>query len=140
MEMKKEKLFAGRETVTAFLGEGTSFKGILSFEGTVRIDGRMEGEIFSGDTLVIGETASVNAKIQVGIIVISGTVHGDITAHKKVEILSTGRLYGNIVTPILSIEEGVLFEGTCSMGRSGEPLPSLDTHGENRVEELSLKK
>lgn len=137
--MKKERFFAGRESFTAFLGEGTSFKGILTFEGTVRIDGRMEGEVLTKDTLVVGEAAVVNARIQGGTVVISGTVHGDITADKKVEILSTGKLFGNITTPSLSIEEGVVFEGSCSMARARENLAPTQAKGALEGE-LSLKK
>jgi len=110
----------GGSNLNAFLGEGTSFKGTLTFEGTVRIDGKLEGEIFTKDTLVIGEGAQVNASIHVGVVEISGTVHGNITAERKVDIHSSGRLFGNISTPSLVIEEGVVFEGNCTMGRGAD--------------------
>jgi cytoskeletal protein CcmA (bactofilin family) len=125
--MKRESFFTGRETFNAFLGEGTSFTGVLTFEGTVRIDGKMEGEIITKDTLVVGETAIVSATIHAGMVLLSGTVHGDIIAEKKVEILSTGKLFGNIATPSLSIEEGVLFEGSCSMAKAREGLAHTPT-------------
>jgi len=130
--MKKEKTFSGREAFNAFLGEGTSFKGILSFEGMVRIDGQLEGEVYTKDTLVVGETAEVNAKIQAGTVVISGTVKGDITAETKVEIHASGKLFGNINTPLLSIEEGVTFEGKCTMGQK----TALPREAEEEREEL----
>ena len=118
----------GREgNLNAFLGEGTSFKGTLTFEGTVRIDGRLEGEIFTKDTLVIGEGALVSATIHAGVVVISGTVRGDITAERKIDIHASGRLFGNISTPSLVIEEGVVFEGTCTMGRREEQAPAQET-------------
>lgn len=135
--MKKDKMLSGREAFNAFLGEGTCFKGILSFEGTVRIDGKMEGEVYTKDTLVVGEVAVINAKIQAGTVIISGTVNGDIIAEKKVEILSSGKLFGNIATPSLSIEEGVIFEGSCSMNRGKESKESLDA-GEGDKEEEAL--
>ena len=118
--MKKDRMpsAAGGGNLNAFLGEGTSFKGTLTFEGTVRIDGRLEGEIFTKDMLVIGEGAQVKAAIHAGVIVIGGTVHGNVTAERKIEIHPTGRLYGNICTPSLVIEEGVIFEGSCTMGRA----------------------
>jgi cytoskeletal protein CcmA (bactofilin family) len=106
--------------LNAFLGEGTSFKGTLTFEGTVRIDGRLEGEIFTKDTLVIGEGAQVSASIHAGVVVISGTVRGNITAERKIDIHASGRLFGNISTPSLVIEEGVVFEGGCTMGQGAE--------------------
>jgi cytoskeletal protein CcmA (bactofilin family) len=119
---KKERVpaAANGSNLNAFLGEGTSFKGTLTFEGTVRIDGRLEGEIFTKDTLVIGEGAQVSAAIHAGVVVISGTVHGNITAERKIDIHASGRLYGNISTPSLVIEEGVVFEGTCTMGSGDE--------------------
>ena len=127
--MKRDRMPAatGGGNLNAFLGEGTSFKGTLTFEGTVRIDGRLEGEIFTKDMLVVGEGAQVTAAIHAGVVVIGGTVHGNITAERKIEIHPTGRLYGNICTPSLVIEEGVIFEGSCTMGRAagqgGESAP-----------------
>ena len=117
--MRKERapVAAGGGNLNAFLGEGTSFKGTLTFEGTVRIDGKLEGEIFTKDTLVVGEAAQVSAAIHTGVVEISGTVHGNITAERKVEIHANGRLFGNISTPTLVIEEGVIFEGSCTMGQ-----------------------
>lgn len=101
---------------TAFLGKGTRISGKISFEGTARIEGQVEGEIVANDTLMIGESALLNAQISGGTIVIHGKVTGDITASKKLEIRAPGRLYGNVTTPSLVIEEGVVFEGHCSMG------------------------
>jgi cytoskeletal protein CcmA (bactofilin family) len=117
---KERAPVAGGGNLNAFLGEGTSFKGTLTFEGTVRIDGRLEGEIFTKDTLVVGEGAQVHAAIHAGVVVISGTVHGNITAERKIEIHASGRLFGNIGTPSLVIEEGVVFEGSCTMGQIDE--------------------
>jgi len=120
MKRDRTPAAAGGGNLNAFLGEGTSFKGTLTFEGTVRIDGRLEGEIFTKDMLVIGEGAQVTASIHAGVVVIGGTVHGNVTAERKVEINPTGRLYGNISTPSLVIEEGVIFEGSCTMGRAAQ--------------------
>jgi len=101
---------------TAFLGKGTRISGKVSFEGTARIEGQVEGEIVANDTLLIGESALLNAQITGGTVVIHGKVTGDINASKKLEIRAPGRLYGNVTTPSLVIEEGVVFEGHCSMG------------------------
>ena len=132
---KKERLpvAANGSNLNAFLGEGTSFKGTLTFEGTVRIDGRLEGEIFTKDTLVIGEGAQVSAAIHAGVVVISGTVHGNITAERKTDIQASGRLYGNISTPSLVIEEGVVFEGACTMGSGTEQ--SAENAGKAQADE-----
>ena len=138
--MKKDRMptaAGGVGSLNAFLGEGTSFKGTLTFEGTVRIDGRLEGEVFTKDTLVIGEGAQVNAAIHAGVVEIGGTVHGNIAAERKVEIRASGRLYGNISTPSLVIEEGVVFEGSCTMGRAagqtGAPDPGEPALDQERL-------
>ncbi|MEW6269052.1 MAG: polymer-forming cytoskeletal protein [Thermodesulfobacteriota bacterium] len=101
---------------TAFLGKGTRISGKIAFEGTARIEGQVEGEIIANDTLLIGESALLNAQINGGTVIIHGKVTGDINATKKLEIRAPGRLYGNVTTPSLVIEEGVVFEGHCSMG------------------------
>lgn len=101
--------------ITAFLGKGTEFKGLLSFEGTIRVDGKVEGEIVSNDTLIAGDGATLQGEITVGTIISSGKVIGNITASQKVHILAPGNIQGNIDTPKLIIEEGVTFNGECKM-------------------------
>ena len=101
---------------SAFLGKGSKVTGKLVFEGTVRIEGQVEGEITAQDTLIIGDSAVVNAQIVGTSVVVHGRVTGDITAKKRLEIRAPGRLVGNITTPSLVIHEGVVFEGQCSMG------------------------
>ena len=86
----------GSSEVTTLLGRGSEFEGKLSFEGTVRIDGKLSGEIFTDDVLIIGEGAEVSAEINVGAIIIEGTVHGNIQAKRSVEIRTPGRVRGNI--------------------------------------------
>src|SRR4051794_2739552 len=106
----------GSGEVNAYLGKGSRVAGKLNFEGTVRVDGQVEGEISCQDTLIIGESALVNAQISGSTIVIKGKVTGDITARQRVEIRAPGKLFGNVTTPSLIIQEGVIFEGHCSMG------------------------
>jgi cytoskeletal protein CcmA (bactofilin family) len=136
--MKKDRLPAGNDNLNAFLGEGTSFKGNLTFEGTVRIDGKLEGEIFTKDTLVVGESATVKATIHAGVLVIGGTVHGNITAEKKLELHSSARLYGNLSTPLLSIAEGVIFEGGCTMGKRVEKVEPHALKGQMQEPERKI--
>lgn len=102
--------------VNAYLGKGSKVAGKLAFEGTVRVDGQVEGEVAAQDTLIVGESAVVNAQISGSTIIIKGKVTGDITARKRVEIRAPGKLFGNVTTPSLIIQEGVIFEGHCSMG------------------------
>jgi cytoskeletal protein CcmA (bactofilin family) len=115
--LDKEAVPAGvAGEVNAYLGKGSRVTGKLNFEGTVRVDGQVEGEINAQDTLIVGEPAIVNAQITGNSVIIKGRVTGDITARKRVEIRAPGKLFGNVTTPSLIIQEGVIFEGHCSMG------------------------
>ena len=108
-----------RETVVGeintLLGRGSEFEGKLTFEGTVRIDGTLKGEVFSDDVLVVGEGAYVEAEIDVGEIIVQGTIVGNIRAKRSIEILAPGRVKGDITTPSLQIDKGVIFEGRSFM-------------------------
>jgi cytoskeletal protein CcmA (bactofilin family) len=106
---------ADHAEITAFLGKGTEFKGVLSFEGTVRVDGRVEGEVISKDTLIAGDEAHLQGEINVGTIISSGKIVGNVSASQKVHILAPGVIEGNIKTPKLIIEDGVTFDGKCEM-------------------------
>jgi len=103
------------EEVSAFLGKETVFEGKMTFEGVFQLDGKFDGEIFESGTLIVGESAVVKGKISVNTIVIHGLVEGEISAKARVEIHSTGKLYGNLITPIIIINEGGIFEGHCKM-------------------------
>lgn len=114
---KDQKGMPKGEEVNAFLGRGTTFEGKMTFEGMFRLDGKFKGEIFAGDSLVIGETGEVDAQINVKSLVVNGKFSGSITAGDRVEIYPPGRVLGDIKTPILVISEGAIFEGNCQMGK-----------------------
>jgi cytoskeletal protein CcmA (bactofilin family) len=101
--------------INTLLGRGSEFEGKLTFEGTVRIDGVLRGEVFSDDVLIVGEGARVEATIDVGEIIIQGSVTGNIKAKRSIEILAPGRVKGDLTTPILQIDKGVIFEGRSFM-------------------------
>lgn len=102
--------------VQAHFGRGSRIEGKLHFDGSVRIDGQVQGEVEAKDTVIVGESADVVAQILAGTIVIKGKVTGDVTARKRVELRAPAKLIGNINTPALVVHEGVVFEGNCSMG------------------------
>ena len=114
--------------LNAFLGKGCEYDGKLTFEGSVRIDGKFAGEIFSNDILLVGEGAVVKAEIDVGTIIVSGTVEGNISAKKMVELKAPALVKGTITTPALMVEQGVVLEGSVKMeersGRKGGAAPS----------------
>ena len=101
--------------VNAFIDKDTEVKGDIRFKDSFRIDGKFEGKILAGDSLIIGETARVKADIEVRSIAINGKVKGSIVAKDSTEIFSLGRVTGNIITAKLVIEEGAFFQGTCQM-------------------------
>jgi cytoskeletal protein CcmA (bactofilin family) len=111
--------------INAFLGSGTNFKGTLVFDGLVRIDGSMEGNIKTDDILVLSESSKVKADIEVGIAKISGTVTGNITAKEKVELYKPANITGIIKAPLLFIEEGVILNGTVEMSKAKTTLKEV---------------
>jgi cytoskeletal protein CcmA (bactofilin family) len=102
--------------LNGFLDRGSSFKGELEFEDTMRIDGKFNGRITSKNELIVGESAHIEGDIHVGRIAISGTVVGTIRADIRVEIHRNGKVYSDVDTPALIIEEGAIFQGSCVMG------------------------
>ena len=101
--------------IKAYMGEDTVFKGSLNFDGTVRIDGKFEGQVFTDDTLIIGETGNLIAEISAGTIICMGRIEGTLQASKKVEIHANSRVIGSIKSPALYIELGGILDGTCDM-------------------------
>jgi cytoskeletal protein CcmA (bactofilin family) len=112
---------AAQGEITTLLGRGAAFEGKLTFDGTVRIDGRFKGEVFSDDVLVIGEGAHVEAEIDIGEVIIQGTVVGNVKAKRSIEIHAPGRVKGDLHTPSLQIDKGVIFEGRSFMEAAAGP-------------------
>ena len=108
--MKKED-----DQIKAYMGEDTVFNGSLNFNGTVRIDGKFDGQVVTDDTLIIGETGNLTAEISAGTIICMGRIEGTLIATKKVEIHANSRVVGNIKSPALYIELGGVLDGTCDM-------------------------
>lgn len=101
--------------ICAIIEEGCRFEGNLSFNGVVRIAGIVNGSVFSNDTLIVSEGAIINADIIANIILISGTVKGNIKATSRVEIRRPARFEGTVTAPSLIVEEGVIFHGVTKM-------------------------
>ena len=109
---KKEIPPEGKETFT-FLARGFEFKGTLTFDGTVRIDGSVAGEIRSNGTIILGEHAVVEGDVSAGTIVSGGKITGNVVATEKVHFLPTAVLRGDVMAPLVQMDEGVSFHGTC---------------------------
>ena len=110
------------DDIIAFVGEEVTFKGTIRYQGTVRVDGRLEGEIYTDGNLIIGQKAVITARIEAGTVTCQGRINGEIEAKNRVKLLSPAVFEGSIATPLLSMDDGVLFNGSCNMPKKGEPI------------------
>lgn len=129
LKKNKKTDWGSQNEISAFIGQGSEFTGELKFEGVLRLDGRFSGEIVSSGTLIVGTAAEVRASIDVDTVIVSGEVHGNIRAKNRVQLHSPAKHYGDIVSPVVTIDEGVVFEGNCVM----KDMSSIET-------EISKKK
>jgi cytoskeletal protein CcmA (bactofilin family) len=113
----------GAGDISAFVGKGVEFKGIISYSGTVRIDGYLDGEIHTDGMLLIGEEAIIQAKITAGTIVSKGKITGEVIAKECIKLRAPAVLNGSVKTPVLSMEEGVLFNGALEMAHGVREVP-----------------
>ena len=111
-----------KEEIRTTLGRETNFSGTMKFRDSLKIDGSFQGEIISEGHLFIEKDAMVKADIRVGSIVIGGIVEGNIEASQRLEMLSTGQVFGNIRTAKLKIADGVVFDGKCEMIRNADSI------------------
>ena len=113
-------LFSGKKAketteLNAFLGVGTEYRGKLDFVGTVRIDGRFEGEISTDGVLILGRKASIEGVVRVGQLNSCGEIHGEVRVKEKAVFEKTSVLKGSLDTPVLVVEKGAVVEGTIIM-------------------------
>lgn len=107
--------------LSGYVGNGTVLTGETNFQAMLRVDGHLTGRVTSENgTLIIGSTGRVDANIMVASAMINGTVNGDIIAMERIELGRTSRVVGNIQTPKLVIEDGAIFEGSCTMLKAKE--------------------
>ena len=110
--------------ITAFLGKDTAFEGTLRFTGGLRIDGRFQGEISTEGTLIIGESAVIRGDIHASCVLVSGEIHGNTIADERIEILTPGRVFGDIQSPEIIMGVGAVFEGKCQTEISETASPN----------------
>src|SRR5262252_7315287 len=129
LSREDDNVVARSGELNALLGKVSEFEGKLTFEGQVRIDGKFTGQIITKDTLVIGDGARVSAEINAGTVIVNGLVEGNIRAAQLIELHQPGRIKGNLETPALSMDRGVVFEGSCKMenlGKGPSPHPPAE--------------
>ena len=118
------------DAISTFLGPDASIDGTIEFHGTIRLDGSVKGQIKSSEgTVIVGEKAVVNAELTVGTAIVMGEVIGTIDAAERIEVYPPGRVKGDIQAPVISIEEGGMLNGNCSMKdrSAGGPVKRLST-------------
>ena len=117
-----------------WIGRGIEVTGDILFTDRLQVDGKVSGKLSSeSGTLVIGEMGTVEAQLDVGICIVQGTLHGNLIARSKVEIRKTGRVHGDLITPVLLVEEGALFNGAIKMGQeaSGRLLEEVPKNSDS---------
>ena len=111
--------------LNGFLDRGARFEGTLTFEDTFRIDGQVKGLIVSERELVVGEGAEVEGEIRVGRLAVSGTIRGVVYARERIEVHSGARLFAELHTPALTVEEGAVIQGPVETGRESGGAPPV---------------
>ena len=104
-----------RDSLVGFLGNDIEVDGKISFKGVLRVDGTVKGKIRSKSSLVVGESGQIEGDINVSHVTISGKVTGTIKAHEKLELFSNAKVFADVTTSCLKIEEGAVFQGNCIM-------------------------
>lgn len=126
MGKRADEYLASR--VNSVIGKGTEFEGTLKAKETIRIDGIFRGNIISEGTLIIGNGGFVDGKIEAVNIMVGGEVHGDLYASERIEANASGRIFANLHTKNLIVDEKAIFQGTCEMiGRDEELYPEKAT-------------
>jgi cytoskeletal protein CcmA (bactofilin family) len=101
-----------------WIGRGIEVTGDIVFADRLQVDGKVIGRLASeSGTLILGESGHLEAEVDVGICVIHGSIHGNLIARSKVEIRKSGRVHGDVITPVLLVEEGAIFNGAIKMGQ-----------------------
>ncbi len=101
--------------VNSVIGKGTEFEGTIRTSETLRVEGVVKGNIFSDGTLIIGKGGKVDGKIEAVNLLVGGEIYGEFYASNRIEANATGRIYGNIHTKSLIVDESAIFQGTCEM-------------------------
>jgi len=122
-------------SLSAFIDQGSEFEGKLTFQDTVRIDGRFRGEIASENTLVVGETGEIEANVRSRNVVVSGKVNGNITALQKLTLHKTARVDGDIEAGCIAVEEGAMMNGRVAMGSAESATSYVDSSVPSKSDE-----
>ena len=124
-----EKALKDSSRIETIIGTDTVIQGTISSKGGIRIDGRLEGGVAEATNVVIGDRGEVQGDISARSAIIGGKIHGNILTTGAIEILSNAQIHGDIKTASLSIAEGAIFEGNCTMVKEKEVIEMDVTSG-----------
>lgn len=111
------------DTANSIIGEGSIFEGKFFIAGSLRVDGKFEGDIRTEEALVVGETGKVKTNIMAKEVHLAGTLIGDVDAKEEVRLSESGRMLGDIETPVLTLSKGVVLKGNVNIsgGQKKDP-------------------
>lgn len=121
---KKRSDTINTSMINTIIGDNAKIEGVISTMDSTRVDGSLEGKILSESSVIVGESGTVKGDILAVEILVAGTVYGNLTAKEKIELTSTGKVLGDMVTKTLVIDEGASFKGNCTMEVMGEKSSS----------------
>ena len=113
-----------RDPLTSFIDAGAEFEGKCSFSGTLMMNGKLQGDIESTGTIIVGATAILHARISARVVVVHGEIVGDVTGTERVELKPSARVFGDLETPVLVVEERAVLEGRTRMSERGRDVGS----------------
>ena len=117
---KEENGKNASDEIIIYMGKDVEIKGDIRFEGSGRIDGKVEGKITVKGSVIFGEGAVISSEVEGDTVIVGGKVTGKITARKMIQFLRTSLFTGEVVTASLQIEEGAQFNGSCKMMSGAE--------------------
>ena len=123
-DLRKNRTYNENKVVT-ILGPGTLLRGDLQCRGTIRVEGTVVGDVASADSVVLLESGRIQGRVTAGQVIVGGEIVGNVSAVERIEITAKGRVVGDMIAPRISIHEGVLFEGRCTMKPGPDPGVSV---------------
>ncbi len=110
--MKKQEV-----QITTIIGNGAECNGDFNAEGSIRVDGTIQGNVTVSGTLIVGVSGYINGDVNASVVIVGGEINGNVNAPDKMELTSTARMIGDIVTTTIVIDERAVFQGNCNMNQ-----------------------
>ncbi|MEN6462437.1 MAG: polymer-forming cytoskeletal protein, partial [Syntrophomonas sp.] len=126
------------ENIESLISQGMEIKGQIFSSGSIRVDGKIEGELDVKGDILIGEKGKIKGGIKVENIMVAGAIDGNVQARGRFEITSTGVVNGDVTSSVITIEEGAVLEGTSKMTRPNrEAAENKDSNAKKEKKSLS---